>query len=216
MKLLKYIIGMAVVLSAFYPLNAQRHTDAREVLDATADLLTKEKGVKATFKAEIFSEGNSQGFTTGTICFENNKFQITTADMTTWFNGETQWTYIKANEEVNVSTPTEEELKNLNPYLFIQLYKEGYKYKMQESELRGKNCYEITLTAKKRNKSVNVFVLNIDKDTYAPMCIRMQDAKNSKWTRIAIHDLETGQLFTDKDFEFNTKDYPEAEVIDLR
>jgi outer membrane lipoprotein-sorting protein len=44
----------------------------------------------------------------------------------------------------------------------------------------------------------------------------MQDAKNSKWTRITIHDLESGKIFTDKDFEFNPKDYPEAEVIDLR
>ena len=50
---------------------------------------------------------------------------------------------------------------------------------------------------------------------YLPIKVT-QDAKNSKWTRITIHDLESGKIFTNKDFEFNPKDYPEAEVIDLR
>ena len=216
MKKIKYIIAIVALFSILCPIHAQRSSDARKILDKTAERLTQEKGVKATFKAEIFNDGNSQGFTTGDICLENNKFCISTADMTTWFNGETQWTYVKANEEVNISTPTEEELQTLNPYMFIQLYKSGYKYNMVETELRGKACYEITLTAKKKNKSVNVFVLNIEKQTNELMCIRMQDNQNHKWTRIAIHDFQSNIEFKNEDFEFNEKNYPDAELIDLR
>ena len=69
---------------------------------------------------------------------------MTTPDMITWYNGETQWSYMKANDEVNVSVPTPEEQQSMNPYTFVNLYKEGYHYQLKETTLRGKSCYEIT------------------------------------------------------------------------
>ena len=38
--------------------------------------------------------------------------------MITWYNGETQWSCMKANDEVNV-VPTPEEQQSMNPYTFV-------------------------------------------------------------------------------------------------
>ena len=118
---------------------------------------------------------------------------MTTPDMITWYNGETQWSYMKANDEVNVSVPTPEEQQSMNPYTFVNLYKEGYHYQLKETTLRGKSCYEITLTARNKQKSPHTIILDI-----------------------SIQQLHTGQSFAATDFEFNPKDYPQAEIIDLR
>ena len=112
----------------------------------------RKKRVKANFKADNFVDGVLQGSASGTMCLQGEKFHITTPEMVTWYNGETQWSYIKANEEVNVSVPTEEEKQSMNPYSFVGLYKKGYDCQMKETTLRGKPCYEVTLTAQDRSK----------------------------------------------------------------
>ena len=150
------------------------------------------------------------------MCIQGEKFQMTTPEIVTWYNGETQWSYVKANEEVNVSTPTPEEKLNMNPYAVIHLYKNGYQYQMKETTLRGKACYEVTLKAQDGQKSLSTIIIDIDKRTYTPLCIRMRQKGNGHWTRITIHQFRSGQSFAASDFEFNAKDYPQAEIIDLR
>ena len=120
--------------------HAESGKDARKVLDTTASLITGKGGIRADFKADSFAGGQLQGSTSGTMCLWGEKFQMTTPDMTTWYNGETQWSYVKANEEVNVSVPTPEERQGMNPYTFVNLYKSGYQYEMKETTLRGKAC----------------------------------------------------------------------------
>ena len=121
-----------------YPSKGAANTRCTKDTGRNGLLFTSKGGVKATFKADNFTEGNLQGSATGTMCIQGNKFQMTTPDMITWYNGETQWSYMKANDEVNVSVPTPEEQQSMNPYTFVNLYKEGYHYQLKEKTLRGK------------------------------------------------------------------------------
>ena len=213
---MKRILWLMALCLSFSAVRAGEAAHARKVLDATAALITGKSGVKANFKADNFVDGVLQGSASGTMCLQGEKFHITTPEMVTWYNGETQWSYIKANEEVNVSVPTEEEKQSMNPYSFVGLYKKGYDCQMKETTLRGKPCYEVTLTAQDRSKSLLTVIIDIDQRTSAPMCIRMQQDNAKHWTRITIHQFHTGQSFKAADFEFDARRYPEAEIIDLR
>lgn len=208
------ILHLIMLCLCMLPANAQ-NKDAKGVLDATAAKM-KQGTVKATFKAEQFHGNTPQGEASGTIHFKGNKFQITTPDMMTWYNGTTQWTYVKANQEVNVCTPTEEEQQGLNPYAFVNLYKKGYKFGMKETTLRGKSCYEITMKATDRKRELNTIIVNVEKGSYTPMCIRMKRTSTGEWNRIVIYTFQAGNPSADTNFEFNPKDFPKAEIIDLR
>jgi hypothetical protein len=59
-----------------------------------------------------------------------------------WFDGTTQWTYLKSNDEVSVTTPNETQQQALNPYNFINMYKSGFKYTMST----GASDYKVHLT----------------------------------------------------------------------
>ena len=142
---MKKYLWIMVLCLCFAKGNAQGNADARKVLDATAAQVTGQGGVKARFKADSFTDGNLQGSVSGTMCLQGEKFRMDTPEMVTWYNGETQWSYVKANEEVNVSVPTPEERQAMNPYAFVHLYKEGYGLALKETVLRGKPCYEVTL-----------------------------------------------------------------------
>lgn len=206
-----------IVLSTlFSSAKCQLKMETSEVLDKTAEAFIAQNGIKADFKANYFTDGEIEGSAQGTIYIQGKEFHITTSDLITWYNGETQWTYMIENEEVNISTPTAEEQQTMNPYYFLSLYKDGYKFKMEETTLRGIDCYEITLTAKEKSKSPHDIILNINQADFSPMCIRTRMKKKNKWTRISIYNYEGKKSFPADLFEFKQENYPDAEIIDLR
>ena len=186
-------------LFSFLPLNAQT---AKQVLDKTAAVVSNKSGAQASFTIK----GNNIN-TSGTIAIKGKKFHATTPQATIWFDGKTQWTYMKKNDEVNVSNPTEAELAAINPYNFIYMYKNGYTSTMTK---KGNN-YEVHLTASK--KSISELYIVVDQKTYVPSQIRLKQQKG--WTTIDIKNFKKANL-ADGAFRFNSKDFPTAEVIDLR
>ena len=145
----------------------------------------------------------------GTIAIKGRKFHATTPQATIWFDGKTQWTYLKKNEEVNVANPSEAELAAINPYSFIYMYKNGYAYTLKK---KGNN-YEIHLTAKDKKRGIQEMYLLVNQKTSVPSQIRMRQKKG--WTTISISQFKQANL-SDGIFRFNSKDFPNAEVIDLR
>lgn len=177
---------------------------AREVLDKAAAAVTNKDGVTANFKMTT-----AEGSISGTIAVKGQKFHATTAHGTMWFDGKTQWTYLKKNDEVNVNNPSEAELQTINPYNFINMYKNGFKYTMNTSA----SAYEVHLTATDAKRKVQELFITVDKKSYAPSQVRMLQGK--KWITFDITNLKNEKL-ADAIFRFNSKDFPTAEVIDLR
>jgi len=177
---------------------------AKSVLDKAAANITVKSGVQANFKMT-----GSLGNTSGTIAVKGRKFHATTPQAIVWFDGKTQWTYMKNNDEVNVTTPTESQLQAINPYNFINLYKSGYNSTLNKS---GKD-YVVHLTASSKDKKIRELFITIDKSSYHPTQVKL--LQGTKWTIFDIKDLKK-QNIPDSQFRFNAKDFPQAEVIDLR
>ena len=125
-----------------------------------------------------------------------------------WFDGKTQWTYVTKNDEVNISNPKDSELQMYNPYNFINIYKQGYKSTMRKNG----NSYVVHLTADSSKKKIQELFITVT-DKYVPTQVKMLQGK--KWTTFDITNFKQEKL-SDADFSFNAKDFPTAEVIDLR
>lgn len=198
---MKKIVFTMTLLLATIAVYAQTAT---QVLDKTAQKLTAKSGVKADFKAST-----PQGSITGTIAVKGNKFMATTQHTKVWFDGKTQWTYLTRNDEVNISNPKDSELQSLNPYNFINMYKKGYKSTMRKDG----SSYVVHLTADTKAKKVQELFITVDSKSYNPTQVKMLQGK--KWTTFDVTNLKQEKL-PDSMFRFNSKDFPTAEVIDLR
>ena len=176
---------------------------AKQVLDKTAATVSNKAGASASFAIK----GNNMNVS-GTIAIKGKKFHASTPQATIWFDGKTQWTYMKDNDEVNVSNPTEAELAAINPYNFIYMYKKGYTYTMTK---KGMN-FEVHLKATDK-KSISEMYIIINQKSYTPSQIRMKQQKG--WTTIDIKNFKKTNI-ADGTFRFNSKDFPSAEIIDLR
>lgn len=102
---------------------------ARAILDKTAKVVGRAGGASASFTMSSASTGTISG----TIAVKGRKFNARTQQAIVWFDGKTQWTYMRKNNEVNVSTPTAAQQQMMNPYTFINIYKSGYKLATQAS-----------------------------------------------------------------------------------
>lgn len=196
----KIVLTMTLLLATA----ASYSQTATQVLDKAAQKLTIKTGVSANFKATT-----TQGTISGTIAVKGNKFMATTQHTKVWFNGKTQWTYLTRNDEVNISNPKESELQSLNPYNFLTMYKKGYKSTMSKNG----TSYVVHLTADSKAQKVQEMFITVDSKSYALSQVKMLQGK--KWITFDVSNLKQEAL-ADAMFSFNAKDFPSAEVIDLR
>ena len=116
---------------------------------------------------------------------------------------------MKSTDEVNVTTPNEAQQMAMNPYQFINIYKKGYALGMTTTA----SAYNVHLTAQNTSRSAQELYITIDKKTYRPTHVKMREGKT--WTTITISNFQAKDQ-PDGVFVFKSKDFPDAEVIDLR
>ena len=169
----KTILTMALLLLVAVTAGAQT---AQQVLDKCVKAVSVDAGVSANFTMTSAQYGDAQG----TIAIKGKKFHMTSNVSNMWFDGQTLWTYMAKNEEVNISTPTQQQLQSLNPYNFIGLYKQGYQSTMTTSA----SAFNVHLTSTNAAHKIKEAFLTIDKTSYQPREIKL--LQGTKWTTFTV------------------------------
>lgn len=200
MKKLSLVFMLMLMSISIY---AQNAAQARKILDKTAAVIGRKGGASANFTVS-----GKYGNSSGTISIKGNKFNARTPQAVVWYDGKTQWTYMKKSQEVNISTPTEAQQQSMNPYKFINIYKNGFKLGVKNVS----GGWQVHLYATNQKRTIKEMYVTIGKNYY-PKTIKMR--QNNGWTTINVSNFKPKNL-SDSMFRFNAKDYPHAEVIDLR
>jgi len=151
----------------------------------------------------------------GSIIVQGKQFVLDTPGMKTWFDGQTQWTLVEENEEVNVSEPTDEELQALNPYAWISLYQQGYELKFGETSVAG--ARKVIMTTTQPREEVQSIVLLIDEKALRPVRLSMASRGGLDVVVVDIERYEVNKRpLPATAFVFDKSQYPGVEVIDLR
>ena len=209
-RILTILLCMATIL----PMSSQAQT-AVQIMNQTAAKLKSSGGIQASFTATQF-KGTTEGESVnGKIDIMDKCFYMNSPQMSSWFDGQTQWSMIAGSGEVNVATPTDQELQQMNPYHFIDLYKSGYSASVSNYQYNGKSCHNVRLVAKKKGQDIQEMRIVIDKSTHLPYSIRILQ-KNGDWFRLRVTGIKTGNKWDQSHFQFSPKDHPNIEVIDLR
>lgn len=200
MKKLSLVFMLMLMSISIY---AQNAAQARKILDKTSAVIGRKGGASANFTVS-----GKYGNSSGTISIKGNKFNARTPQAVVWYDGKTQWTYMKKSQEVNISTPTEAQQQSMNPYKFINIYKNGFKLGVKNVS----GGWQVHLYATNQKRTIKEMYVTIGKNYY-PKTIKMRQSNG--WTTINVSNFKPKNL-SDSMFRFNAKDYPHAEVIDLR
>ena len=213
----KYIFSVLIALLSLPVIAQQQQSQAKVVLEKTAEAFKKAGGVRADFTLKAVNDGHLEGRENGIIQLKGEKFMLKTSETTTWFDGKTQWSYMVRNDEVNVSNPTQEELQQINPYTFLYMYQKGFSYKLGTVKVyQGKAVWEVILTANDKKQELESITLYVTKSTYEPVYIQLQQRGQKTRNEITVTGYQTRLNYADSIFSFDKKQYPNAEIIDLR
>lgn len=193
-----------VLLAMVLAVHAQSSAQARKVLDKVAAVVGRPGGVSAQF---TISMGKGQSLS-GSIAIKGRKFYASTRRGKVWYDGRTQWSYLKATNEVNISSPTEAQQARMNPYQFLSVYKSGYRLSMKRSG-RG---YVVTMKATSKARAMKTIFVTVS-SRYVP--VKVQCQQGGRWTTINLSHFQAKNQ-SDATFRFSKKKCPGAEVIDLR
>jgi len=215
MKRLISLLGLTIAFLT--TVNAAQDPKALTVLDKAYQAYLNAGGIKANFSLQLIQTGGQHGdLIKGMISLKGKKFKIEVEDMITWFDGNNQWVYLKKNQEVNVSNPTEQELLMINPLNVFQLYRHGYTctYRGEKTE-KNKKLVTVLLKPEDRYSQLVSIEVSFEKSTSLPMTIVITN-KDKSGSVIIIQSYQTHLSYPDSLFVFPQKDYPNTEVIDLR
>ena len=110
------------------------------------------------------------------------------------------------NDEVNVSTPTQEELQQINPYTFLYMYQKGFSYKLGTVKtFQGKAVWEVVLTANDKKQELESITLYVTKNAYEPVCIQLQQRGQKTRNEITVTAYQTGLDYARRCFHFRQK-----------
>lgn len=201
------MLVLAAVL--MFGTNAQAAPTAQEIMKTAADRLLKAKGISAGYIVTVKGHGSVNG----SIKVQGKSFVISHAQVSTWFDGKTQWNYSHSSNEVTISTPTPEEIQAVNPYALLSSYKSLYTATLEKSKIPG--TYAILLTAKSKSSAVKKATLYLRHKDYQPARVDVT-ADDGSVSTIIITGIQTGQSYGPSTFRFNAKAYPGVTVVDLR
>ncbi len=154
---------------------------------------------------------NAQSETTdkqsGDLTIKGNKFRMTLGANETKFDGRTQWVFVSEYNEVSITEPTKEELREINPLAMIEYYVS--KDKISQGEDGAINFYP---TDPKVSEYFRI-ELRLNKANLPTRLVIYQ--KNGDKITLVWDSLNKTKV-NDDYFVLDVAKYPNVEVNDLR
>ena len=190
--------------------------NARAILDKASNAYNMAVGMNINFTLETKDIKSKQTYSyDGKAAMKGDKFKIEIPDGVTWFDGKTQWVYLKDAEEVNVSSPTSDELQGISPIGILNSYKSGFSltYKGEE-KVNGKTAQVVEMKSTRKGAEITKITVSIDKasNIFSKIVV---DNSTGYQNILKVKNYKMGNI-PDPTFSFNKKDYPKAEIVDLR
>ena len=180
----------------------------QQMLDRAIAAMKSAGTISANYKLK-----SSQGSNSGTIIMAGAKYRIVSGDMKCWYDGKTQWTWSRATDEVNITTPTPDELQMTNPMAAAADFKANFNMWKSKGQIPGH--YAIMMQPKKKSDIAQVYLyLANGTDLLHIAHIRMTDGSTFTLT---LTGYKTKQSLPASTFTYDKSMVPAGtQVVDLR
>jgi len=214
---MKKIILPALILFSSLLCSAQDNSKAKTILDGVSQQTKSYSTIEISFTFTIQNTlKKTKDTKTGTASMKGEKYWMEYTGQEVFCDGQTVWTYIKENNEVqiNVNDPNNEQ--TLNPVKFLTDYDVNYTPKFIKEETRGSKIFQIIDLTPLKAKSYYKVRLEIDKVQKQVVNAIIYDKNGVSMYSYSITKFVTNKPIADTKFTFKASDHPGVEVIDLR
>ncbi len=186
---------------------------AKDVLDKLSTTTKFYKNMTVSF--DFILENKSQNISetqSGLLVLEGDNFRLEMEGQTIINDGEIQWRYLADMNEVQIMEHDPED-EMMSPNKLFTIYEEGYKYNyVSASSEKGKRLQLIELFPEESGAFMKIN-LAVDAAKNQIHSIIMHDKHGGTYTYLVKSFKSNTEV---KPFTFNSSEFPNVEVIDLR
>lgn len=207
-----------LVAGIYTPGQAQPEAKAKSILAEVSKKYRSYDVVKAEFVFTIDNpEAKVKESQKGTLYVKANanKYKMSMDDKDLISDGKSQWSYLKADKEVQISN-VDNGSDALNPARIFTMYEKGFKsIYTGESKSGGKVYQMVDLAPNDIKKPYFKVRLSIDKMAKQISNVVIFDKNGNKYT-YNVKSFAPNVKVPESTFIFDAKKYPGVELVDLR
>jgi outer membrane lipoprotein-sorting protein len=214
----KLFIAVFLVLSSGMSVMAQSEVKAKAILAEVSKKYRSYDVIKTEFSYTLENpEAKIKETQAGTLFVKSkvNKYKVILKGQELISDGKSQWTYLKADKEVQVSE-VDNSADALNPAKLFTIYEKGFKsLYTNDTKVNGKIVHNIDLSPIDNKRSFFKVKLQIDKLSKQIVNAVIFDKNGNRYT-YSIKSFTPNIKVPESTFAFDAKLYPGVELVDLR
>lgn len=214
----KLLIGALIIIGSGVTAFAQSEVKAKEILAEVSKKYRTYDVIKTEFSYTLENpQAKIKETQSGTLFVKSkvNKYKVILKGQELISDGKNQWTYLKADKEVQLSE-VDNSSDALNPAKIFTIYEKGFKsVYTNDSKLNGKTLHNIDLTPLDAKRSFFKVKLQIEKLSKQITNAVIFDKNGNKYT-YTIKTFMPNVKVPESTFAFDSKLYPGVELVDLR
>lgn len=214
----KLFIAAFLVLGSMMSVMAQSEAKAKAILAEVSKKYRSYDVIKTEFSYTLENpEAKIKEVQAGTLFVKSkvNKYKVILKGQELISDGKSQWTYLRADKEVQVSE-VDNSADALNPARLFTIYEKGFKsLYTNDTKVNGKMVHNIDLSPTDTKRSFFKVKLQIDKLNKQIVNAIIFDKNGNRYT-YSIKTFTPNIKVPESTFAFDAKLYPGVEVVDLR
>ena len=201
---------LVLILAAIMAINvqAQSSQQAEKLLKEVTSKVQAYDNMVIDFKYSLDNTAeNINQETRGDVSIKGNRYVLNLMGTTQLFDGQKIYTIIPEDEEINISSYSEEDGNSITPSKMFTFYQDGYNYQMDiKQNVKGREIQYVKLTPKDSNAEIKNILLGIDAQTkHIYNLIQTQD--NGTKITITVKSFKTNQPLAKNLFTFDENRY---------
>lgn len=199
-------------LLLLFPLLAPAQDTAEAFLDRAVKAMKGDSAVQMDYTYTVYDEnGKVVQADKGLLRLNGDSYSLLMNDIKVWCNGKVQWSFMSEINEIYITDASSPEAQNLSPLYIMEMYRAGYSAVM--NSINGRT--EVVLETSSPDNNINKVKL-----LFAASTLRLESMfiymAGQGYIEVALDAYTAHCTFPAGVYECPLKDYPTAEVVDMR
>lgn len=210
------IKNILTVLCFIVVFNSIAQNQGKALLSEVSEKVKSYDNIVLDFKfvLENVSENMKQE-TKGDVIMQGENYRLNIFGVTRIFNGEKLYNISPEDEEVTISSESEDEEDTITPSKMLSFYEDGYTYVMDiEQNVKGRKIQYVKLTPIDSNSEIKHILLGIDTQTKHIYNL-IQVGKNGTKTTLTVNSFKTNEPLSKTLFTFDANKYQDYYINNL-
>lgn len=213
---MKIYVGIIALIFgfSFYSIAQDNDPKAVALLSEVTKQLDQSSSVEMSYVLKYFIPESEPLIQNGQYYKSDEKIKVILADQEFYVTEDAVYEYNKVDKIITIKDKTKNSMGILSPSLLIKQFIDGkYTYRIAPESTKNKTM--VNFKPVNRDNQYSKLRITIDSDSNLPTSFFMS-MKNGTQVFMDVLAVQQGHRISDSVFSFNPKDFPQADVEDLR